>query len=526
MSFDINQAVDFDTPSRPSIAELVAELGKTPTPEQVTIIDASLARGPMTVKAYAGAAKTTTLRFMGAADPATPMIYLCFNKAIAEESSKVFPKNVKCATTHSVAYRAMQPTYKWNKTGKMTTSLRTRDVCEVLKLKDVPIFGGTARLDNTTIGYAVLRTVTRFCQSGDRSVETRHFEKLPKFDTLEKTDFYAVRDLVVNAAARLWSFMADPDSPVALGHDGYVKAWQLSDPVIDYPKILVDEGQDTNPVLLAVLALQSHAQVTMVGDGHQSIYEWRGAINAMDAIPGAREYRLTKSFRFGGNIAAAANAVLRILGETVPLIGNEHVEDKIVAKGGKTVICRTNAEILSRLIDLVGNGGTSRAFVQGGVSDMLSVLDGAEAIKNKRASYHPLFIGFKDWEEFEVYAEKSGDGEANKVVKLVKKYGIYALKNALRNVRELEADAEIVLTTGHKSKGREWDTVELAEDFKKQPETAEDGTTAHNLAETRLFYVAMTRAKRELCLPFWAHETYGIPLPAGKEKPLSRGEEA
>lgn len=520
---DINDTVDFDIPAGLDVIEVARAMGKTPTEQQIAVCVGDRKPGNKIIKAYAGASKTTTLKMLAGTQPHVPMIYLCFNKAIAEQSAKEFPPNVKCSTTHSVAYRAMQPRYDYNKTKKMTNSLRTRDVVELLHIKDAPIFGGTAKLDQNTIGYAVLRTVTRFCQSADLTVETWHFDKLPKFETLEKGDFYPIRDTVVQLAAKLWDYMYDPKSPVALGHDGYVKAWHLSGPTIDFPKILVDEGQDTNPVLFAVLQMQTHAEIIMVGDQHQAIYEWRGAINAMDSFPGAVEYRLSKSFRFGDDIAAAANQVLKVLGETVPLIGNERVTSKIVARPSTqiaTTICRTNGEILSRLIDIATAGGADRAFVQGGVSDMLAILDGADAVKQKRASYHPLFIGFKDWDEFCDYAEKSGDGEANKVVKLITKYGIYALKNALRQVREVEADAQIVLTTGHKSKGREWSKVTLADDFKKQPETDAEGNIKHNLAETRLFYVAMTRAMHELAIPFWAHETYGIPVPAGKEPPL------
>jgi superfamily I DNA/RNA helicase len=519
---NINDTVDFDIPAGLDVASVAAAMGKTPTEEQIAACVGANQPGPMTIKAYAGAAKTTTLRLLSGIQPHVPMIYMCFNKAIAEESTKVFPQNVKCATTHSVAYRAMNPTYGYNKTQKMTSSLRTRDVVTVLNIKDQPILGGTAKLDANTIGYAVLRTVTRFCQSADLSVETHHFDNLPKFQTLEKEDFYPIRDMVVNAAATLWSQMIDPRSPVGLGHDGYVKAWHLSEPTIDYPVILVDEGQDTNPVLLAVLERQTHAQVIMVGDQHQSIYEWRGAINAMDSIPGAREFRLTKSFRFGHQIAAAANNVLHVLGETVPLVGNEHVNDNIVARvspGTQTIICRTNAEILSRLLIELENNSINRCFVQGGVADMLAILDGVEALKNKRKSYHPLFIGFETYDEFTSYAEKSGDGEANKVVKLVAKHSLYKLKEALRSVLPQEDDALLTLTTGHKSKGREWHRVTLADDFKEQPEKTEDGETKHNVAETRLFYVAMTRAQHELALPYWAHRTYGIALPAGKEDP-------
>ena len=46
-----------------------------------------------------------------------------------------------------------------------------------------------------------------------------------------------------------------------------------------------------------------------VGDAHQQIYAWRGAVNAMQQMP-LPESRLTTSFRFGDAIADVANNLL------------------------------------------------------------------------------------------------------------------------------------------------------------------------------------------------------------------------
>ncbi|WP_408288350.1 hypothetical protein [Paraburkholderia aspalathi] len=51
-----------------------------------------------------------------------------------------------------------------------------------------------------------------------------------------------------------------------------------------------------------------------MGDPYQQIYEWRGAVNAMELIK-AHECALTESFRFGPHFAALASRVLRLLGE-------------------------------------------------------------------------------------------------------------------------------------------------------------------------------------------------------------------
>ena len=108
--------------------------------------------------------------------------------------------------------------------------------------------------------------------------------------------------------------MLNPADATPLGHDGYLKLWALTNPVIQRDFILLDEAQDTNEVVLDVLKRQQ-SQFVCVGDAHQQIYEWRGAVNAMQRIRTANHCYLTMSFRFGEPIAQAANQILRRLGE-------------------------------------------------------------------------------------------------------------------------------------------------------------------------------------------------------------------
>ncbi len=48
---------------------------------------------------------------------------------------------------------------------------------------------------------------------------------------------------------------------------------------------------------LGILLKQRNTQVIYVGDAHQQIYAWRGAVNAMQQLP-LPESRLTTSFPF------------------------------------------------------------------------------------------------------------------------------------------------------------------------------------------------------------------------------------
>ena len=94
-----------------------------------------------------------------------------------------------------------------------------------------------------------------------------------------------------------WMDILNPQGVNRLEHDHYLKYWSLSNPVINADFILFDEAQDADPIMLSVLNNQN-AQVIYVGDRHQQIYAFRGAVNAMQSLEIA-ETRLSQSFRFG-----------------------------------------------------------------------------------------------------------------------------------------------------------------------------------------------------------------------------------
>ncbi|MCY1208324.1 hypothetical protein D9M68_139770 [compost metagenome] len=80
-----------------------------PTEEQAAVVDAVKAGGPLKVKAYAGAGKTSTLRLAAEARGRARGLYLGFNKDITTEAAQKFPHNTRCRTVHSLAFSATPP---------------------------------------------------------------------------------------------------------------------------------------------------------------------------------------------------------------------------------------------------------------------------------------------------------------------------------------------------------------------------------------------------------------------------------
>jgi DNA helicase II / ATP-dependent DNA helicase PcrA len=102
-----------------------------------------------------------------------------------------------------------------------------------------------------------------------------------------------------------------------------VELFQLYDDVLDhyrakFTQVLVDEWQDTNRAqyeLVRLLAAE-HRQLTVVGDGDQSIYRFRGADirNILDFerdFPDATRITLDRNYRSTQIILDAANSVIR-----------------------------------------------------------------------------------------------------------------------------------------------------------------------------------------------------------------------
>jgi hypothetical protein len=123
----------------------------------------------------------------------------------------------------------------------------------------------------------------------------------------------------------------------------------------------------------------------------------------------------------------------------------------------------------------------------------------AEQLTAGRPASHPELIAFTDWPSVRHYAAHDpGGSDLATAVKLIDAHtprGVIAAIDACTS----EERAQLVVSTAHKAKGREWTTVRTAEDFpdpKPDPTTGEQGSPSRE--EAMLAYVAITRAKTTL----------------------------
>jgi hypothetical protein len=466
-----------------------------PTAEQSEAL-ALFARGEsMVIEAGAGTGKTSTLKLLAESTTRTGQ-YIAFNKAIVDESAAKFPANVACNTAHSLAFRAVGKTYSHRmNTGRQTST----QIAAILRIDPVTVTVAGVERKTLAAGFLagrVMQAVSRFCQSADDEPTRRHFPYIDGIDlpddnghrTFANNDEVAAR--MMPAVQRAWADLQNREGALRFGHDHYLKLWQLSGPKINAEFILFDEAQDANPVMAAIVAAQTHAQVVYVGDSQQAIYEFTGAVNALQNIDSEHRVFLTQSFRFGEAIAAAANEVLAKLDADLRLIGTDTIDSVVgLMDREDAVLCRTNALAVETVLNFQENG--RRPFLVGGGLEVIRFAKGARDLMAQGHTDHPELACFGSWEDVERYVQDDAQGgDLKLMVSLVNKFGIPTILAALDSM-PAEADADVVVSTAHKAKGREWDRVRIGADFPVEADKV-------GPAELRLIYVAVTRAKLAL----------------------------
>jgi hypothetical protein len=307
-------------PSRPTTTP--RNRTHTPTLEQAQAIEAFRTGGSLRINAYAGTGKTATLEMLAHSTHRIGQ-YIAFNRNIVDEAKNKFPEAVNCSTIHGLAFRATPSQYK-NNQDKMMGKVNAHKLADLLNLSEEWRVDQNVTLDRVAQAGIILKTVQKFAQSEEADPIESHVPRHGSLLGASESTFRTVQDFALRGARHIWGRMLDANDQLPLGHDGYLKLWALSEPHIAADFILLDEAQDTNPVVLKVLKRQT-AQMVYVGDRYQQIYEWRGAVNAMEEINTTHQTHLRRSFRFGDGIAEAATKVLALLGEQSPIQGNPAV---------------------------------------------------------------------------------------------------------------------------------------------------------------------------------------------------------
>ncbi len=439
------------------------------------------------IKAFAGSGKTTTLIEYAKRRPSKRFIYLAFNNAVVEAARNKFPSNVKIYTLNGLAYKDFGSIYSH----KLDKPFKSFSVLNYLELNK-------NSKSNLELSKLIIDIINTYTNSSYKNIE----------DAIPFNTKYSRAELF-EYVEKIWFAMLDNTNEFPCTHDTYLKLYQLSNPKLNYDYILFDEAQDANPVIVDILIKQittSNTKLVVVGDSHQAIYSFKNAINSLAKFNHEKEFHLSKSFRFGSNIAYAANAILKTLkGEKITLSGSD-IEDKIITNFEKdekfAIISRTNACLFLKAVQSVESGKKIHFVTGFNKYNFFKIQDVDHLYYGRLDKIKDLHIKeCGTYSNFHLVAENTTDKEMLFLKKIVDKYH-GKIESLFQKIKDNLVDinkADIILSTAHKAKGLEFNNVFLCNDFSLFiNENGDINMKAWKDEEINILYVAATRAIHKL----------------------------
>jgi superfamily I DNA/RNA helicase len=220
----------------------------------------------MVVDAKAGSGKTTTIvegmRYIPREGLIPPrVVFLAFNKSIADTWSRKCPPGVMCSTFHSLGRRALVGSGLVERSVKLDTNKARKLVWNAISDRDDPDTRNICRL------VSMCKTVPVDVREIDLDSMCYHHDI-----TLERKEraFNIVRQVVETTLA---------DTSCIDFDDMLYMPVMYNISFDHYNYVFVDEAQDTNNIQLEILSRLTapRSRLVAVGDPHQAIYGFRGA---------------------------------------------------------------------------------------------------------------------------------------------------------------------------------------------------------------------------------------------------------
>ena len=426
-------------------------------------------------------------------------MYICYNKSIATEAQRKFPRTTICSTTHSLAYQAVVKPFG-------------------LRLGQS---GFTYRDIKETITYdhklEVLELIREFCLS----LYTTFDEFAATTDATEFT---------IKLCNKYLQLMES--GTIECTHDFYLKVFHLAlvNNLITYEPfdfIMLDELGDINTVTLEIFRLLPARIKIGTGDQHQNIYTFNHTVNAFDLLRDeATFFNMTQSFRVRDSIASRIESFCRnYLHESMTFRGIPITDNSIATRA---IITRTNSALVATMIDLEASGTPFSLVRKASEIYRLPLL--VTNFKHNSTINDPMYRHVQeDINHYFNYVvrdpiyhgkppslfsylmeQHSHDFQLVQALKLVARHGSGKIVKSYNYARSYENGSKhrqaLFLATSHSCKGLEFDEVTIGSDLnemvgaiisniKSNPNYV---MTTDELAECNLYYVACSRAKKVL----------------------------
>ena len=489
------------------------------TQEQQHVIDALENTDRLVVQAFAGTGKTTTLEAIARAYADWHILYLAFNRSVAEKARRRFPRNVDVFTTHGLAYQAVRNELTLSELRGDYRPLELQHLFKEMSFREA---------------FAVAATFKAWCESDIEELSEHNLREILRSNPLVERRLRATlgplgswpfsEAHLVERVLLLYELMRK--GLITPTHSFYLKYCQLNrDRLLPrYDLVLLDEAQDTNRVTLSLIeALGS--RLVAVGDEHQQIYGFRGSLNAMHELKGALRLPLTQSWRLNESVTKLSNSLLgKFKGESLKIRAGHNISSQCKSLA---FLSRTNAGLLFQVDVMLQAGFTDVRFLRN-VKELFELPLALMALrsfwKGKKESEKHIperfrwLLSLTDPQSFEEYIAETHDTELEGAWKVVRVMGkrVLELKKALYELPPPSSRA-FILSTVHTAKGLEWDRVVVLDDFPDLVELlSESGFSklnmlhrilsdpalarsfAHLVEEINLIYVAFTRARIRL----------------------------
>lgn len=271
------------------------------------------------------------------------------------------------------------------------------------------------------------------------------------------------------------------------------------------PRRLWEEVTVTNEWYTGdIVSLEVADHHTYFADGILTHNSWRGATDIMSRFDGPR-LQLTQSFRFGEAVADEAAKWLGFTETGITIKGLPSLNSQVTTgdmESPDAVLCRTNGTAMSAAMDFLEEG--KRVAIVGGTKNLVDLTYAAAALRRGEKPTHPELVAFKTWGELVAFTEEPGGGDLKSLVGLINQHGTQNILDACKRiVDERRGRPDVLVSTAHRSKGREWGNVQVAGDFREpadfeNPLTGETEPGAISRTEAMLHYVTVTRAQEHL----------------------------
>ncbi len=516
---------------------------------------------PLAIVAGAGSGKTRVLTrriahrcLHGTADPRHVLALTFTRKAAGELGTRLerlgLRDHITAGTFHAVAYQQLRGW--WADKGKQPPTLLDRKVRMLVRL-----LGRSTRVQAVDVAGEIEWAKARMIAPEDYPAAARRADRRPSVEPEQMAALYRryedekkqQRQVDFDDLLSLCASVIERDLEFARA-----QRWR-------FRHLFVDEFQDVNPLQFRLLTAWrgTSNDLCVVGDPHQAIYAWNGADPTLlrdvtTHLPGATVVELPRNYRSSPQIIATANRVLDMgavrglrLHATradgpVPAI-HSFVDDRREARAiaralldrhgpgtawsHQAVLTRTNAQTVLIAESCRAIGVPVRVRGQLPFLELPEVREALRVIQRSRA---PLAEELGALETRVAASEEEGDERSDaelarvrnleELLRLAGEYtrsdpqpthaGFMAWLAATIGNDDMTATTDAVdLATFHAAKGLEWPIVHLAgleDGFVPIGHARTDEAVAE---ERRLFYVAVTRAERELWLTWAAARTFG-----------------